>query len=78
MESEEYKRPSHRDFMTSSELRNDAFSGTRINSISGELELWVLGELRGSVGLNDVEGVTKMYEKVFALTAVEMQSVSSN
>lgn len=45
-ETESYQRPSHLDFATSAELRVLKFSGIRANSITEEMEIWLLGDLR--------------------------------
>lgn len=50
---EDFKRPNHTDFMTSSELSKIKFSGIRKNSISGCIEMWLEGE--------------KKFEQLFAL-----------
>lgn len=41
---DDYKRPNHRDFMDSTELKKDNFTGMRHNSITDSVEIWVLGE----------------------------------
>lgn len=40
------KRPDHPDFMTQGELKQIEFSGMRYNSLSEEVELWLLGEIK--------------------------------
>ena len=42
---EDFKRPNHPDFMDSSELKKKKWSGIRHNTISGDLECWVEGEI---------------------------------
>ena len=44
-EMEDFKRPEHTDFMTTSELKKAEWSGVRNNSISEEVECWILGEI---------------------------------
>lgn len=44
-----FKRPSHPDFKTSSELKQMKFSGVRENNMALEYEFWVLGEIRKTV-----------------------------
>lgn len=46
LKTENFKRPSHMDFMTSEELKKAEFSGLRANSVTEDLEIWVFGELR--------------------------------
>ena len=41
----EFKRPNHPDFMTTSELKKIKWSGLRNNSISGDTEIWIEGEI---------------------------------
>ncbi len=40
------KRPDHSDFKVTSELKKSEFSGIRVNSLSGDTEIWVVGEIR--------------------------------
>lgn len=42
---EDFKRPSHPDFKTSSELAKDKFNGLRVNSLTNSMELWIEGEI---------------------------------
>ena len=42
---EDFKRPNHPDFMDSSELKKKKWSGIRHNSINGDLECWIEGEI---------------------------------
>ena len=44
-DKEEFKRPDHKDFMTSTELKETKFSGIRSNSINQDMEMWVAGKL---------------------------------
>ena len=43
---EDFKRPDHNDFATSSELKERRFTGIRMNSITHEQELWVEGHIQ--------------------------------
>lgn len=43
--SGEYKRSNHPDFLTATELKAKKFSGIRHNSITGNAEIWLLGDL---------------------------------
>ncbi len=45
MEMEDFKRPNHNDFKTSSELRKEKFNGIRHNSVTEDLEFWIEGEV---------------------------------
>ena len=69
--TEEYKRSSHDDFATSSELKARSFSGWRHNSIAGIMELWVLGEVRRNITPEmyrlDPQVMEKVYAEVFAI-----------
>jgi hypothetical protein len=49
IKTEEFNRPSHPDFMDSSELKKAGFSGTRVNSISHDYEIWLKGEIIAKV-----------------------------
>ena len=42
---EDFKRPNHPDFMDASELKKAKWSGIRNNSLSGDLECWIDGEI---------------------------------
>jgi len=72
--SEEFKRPNHTDFQTSSELKKGKFSGVRYNSISDMQEIWVLGTLAGSMAMSEVaispEKWEALYRDVFGLSHV--------
>ena len=50
---EDFKRPNHPDFMTSSELAKAKFSGLRRNAIALQSEIWLLGDL--VVAISDEE-----------------------
>lgn len=69
--TEDYKRSDHNDFATSLELRERKFSGMRMNTISQQWELWVLGEVKeiikaphGKPSDADIEDV---FKRVFGL-----------
>lgn len=47
--TEDFKRPNHPDFMTSSELAKAKWSGVRQNEILREWEFWILGEIKARV-----------------------------
>jgi len=73
---EGFKRPAHRDFMTSAELKADKFTGIRHNNLIDEQELWVEGEVKLSVSMDkmrrDPDFWTKQYEQIFDLKHAEM------
>lgn len=48
-ESENFKRPNHPDFMTSSELKAAQWTGVRQNEISREWEFWIVGEIKARI-----------------------------
>ncbi len=52
--TEEFKRPNHPDFMTSSELKTAEWSGVRQNMVSREWEFWICGEIKKRVHENEV------------------------
>lgn len=63
---EEFKRPSHFDFMTHSELKKAGFSGVRHNSITDEMEIWILGEMKKAISKEDVELNPNIIEDTWA------------
>jgi len=68
---EDFKRPNHPDFALSSELKEQKWSGLRHNSLTDTAELWILGEVRGTVSKAQIQldplAINKMYEEVFML-----------
>lgn len=76
---EDFKRPNHPDFMTSSELKAIKFSGMRGNSITDSIELWTLGDMRVSISKTQVEldplAVNKAYCELFCLDEVAPDTV---
>lgn len=72
--SEEFKRPDHNDFLTSTELKKAKFSGVRHNSITDMQEIWILGRLEGSMAMSMVAAFPKkweeLYRDVFGLSSV--------
>ncbi len=71
---EDFKRPDHPDFMTSSELKKADWSGIRHNSITQNCEIWLLGEMKASVSPEMVElnhhAIDEAYAEVFSLEEV--------
>lgn len=43
--TEHFKRSNHTDFASSSELKAMKFNGMRANSITGDAECWIQGEI---------------------------------
>lgn len=46
---EDFNRPNHPDFATSSELKQKEWTGLRQNQLISHWEFWVLGEVRKTV-----------------------------
>lgn len=42
---EDFKRPNHNDFLTSSELKAKRYNGIRFNSVTSDLECWIDGNV---------------------------------
>jgi len=49
--TESFKRSAHADFATSAELKQREFTGVRNNSITNEIEFWILGNLEKKVSV---------------------------
>ena len=75
-ESEQFKRPNHPDFMTSSELKKAEWSGVRQNELSREWEFWIVGEIVKRVHedavIADPQALTKAHMEIFGM---KMQTV---
>ena len=74
----EGKRPDHFDFMDFYELRRAKFSGIRSNSVSGEVEIWIEGEIKKTVSkealaYNPEAAVANALEDVFMLDDISME-----
>lgn len=71
IQTEDFKRSSHSDFATSSELKERAFSGYRLNTITDELEIWVRGIIQGRVrapnGRADEDAVQREFNRIFGV-----------
>lgn len=69
--SEEFKRPNHPDFMTSSELKKAEWSGVRQNELSREWEFWIVGEIKERVHedtvIADPTALTKAHMEIFGM-----------
>lgn len=65
--TEEFKRPDHTDFMTSSELQKARWSGIRHNSLSDKLELWVDGVVRGEYLKSEEDRMQEDFKRIFGL-----------
>lgn len=70
-----FKRPNHPDFMTESELKKIEFSGTRINRMANEWEIWILGERKAYGAEKDREAFEAAYADVFALGPVSTDNI---
>lgn len=77
MEMEDFKRPNHPDFMDTSELKKEKFSGIRSNSITEDTECWIEGEvvissskLARSINPNDFE---EKYAEYFGFHSAEIE-----
>lgn len=81
-EIDDFKRPDHNDFRTSSELKALNFTGMRDNSISEEVECWVDGRVVFSVTYTamqlDIEIFNKKYAEYFGLHKVETLPTQGN
>lgn len=72
------KRPDHPDFMTHGELKKAEFSGLRNNSLTGEVEVWAVGELKETVTRNMLLldpslAIAQAIERVFGIHYVMME-----
>jgi len=65
-ETETFKRSSHNDFATSSELKERKFTGWRYNQMLEVMELWVLGEVTDTVTPAQYKLDPMIMEKVYA------------
>ena len=65
MTMEDFRRPNHPDFLTSSELKRIEFSGIRHNSITNNIEIWTLGDLRAECRTE--EEFHKAYATIFKI-----------
>ena len=65
-----FKRPDHPDFNTESELKKMEFSGVRINSLTNEWEIWIVGERKAYGNKKDRAAFEKAYADVFGLEHV--------
>lgn len=66
---EDFKRPNHPDFMDSSELKKIKFGGLRDNTLTGDKELWIEGEVVKAITANELRlnphAVTDAMEEFF-------------
>lgn len=76
--TEDFKRSDHPDFLYSSELKTKKWSGIRHNSIMDIQEIWVLGEIKGSMAMEMVaknpEKWENLWRDVFGLNDVTTNS----
>jgi hypothetical protein len=75
MPLEDFKRPNHPDFQTSSELKSMGWSGIRNNSLTDEREVWVNGQcvltMSNAMCSMMPQAWDKAYADVFSLNEVE-------
>lgn len=73
---EGFDRPDHPDFMDSSELKKMGFCGMRNNSISGDIEIWLMGEVVKTVSAVaqsvNPNALAEAMSEVFAIDCVEV------
>ena len=71
---EDFQRPDHPDFMTTSELKEKEFTGIRHNSLTNDCEIWLLGSIGECVTPQQVEmnlhAIDDAMARVFALEEV--------
>lgn len=74
LKTEEYNRPSHTDFMDASELAKIKFTGYRTNSITKDCEVWLMGERKASITVEELRAdplaVQKAVAEVFMIDRV--------
>lgn len=72
--TEDFKRPTHPDFMDSAELRAIKWSGMRQNNLSNCAEVWLLGECKKSISpadlVKDPHAVQKAMSEIFMLDRI--------
>lgn len=75
-DKEEFKRPDHKDFMTSSELKAAKFNGVRHNGITNDMEMWIEGEIKfiatPSERALDPSCWEKKFQEYFGIHNIEM------
>ncbi len=73
-EMEDFKRPNHPDFMSTSELAQAMFTGIRHNSLTDDAEIWLLGNIEARVTKAQTQinprAISQAYEEVFGLLEV--------
>lgn len=66
-----FTRPNHNDFATTAELRQRKFTGWRNNSVTGNAELWIEGNLDMEVTaaqiMLDPDSIEKAHVRRFGL-----------
>lgn len=71
---EDFQRPNHADFMTSSEIAKAKFTGFRRNVLTQAAEVWLDGNLEISIGDAELvlnpKALNEALEKLFALDDV--------
>lgn len=73
--TEEFKRPDHPDFMTSSELAAKKFSGVRYNELGQQNEFWIVGEMVKAITFAEIKAdpaiMGKTHVELFGLPPPE-------
>lgn len=71
---EDFNRPNHPDFLTSTELKQTQFTGIRHNSLNEACEIWLIGELMASISpemMNlNMHAIDDAFAEVFSLHEV--------
>lgn len=69
--TESFRRSDHNDFATSAELKDRAFTGVRDNSVTGNLEFWILGniekEVTATAATLNPDWQQEVFQELFAL-----------
>jgi len=63
-------RPTHPDFATAKELKDLEYTGLRHNSLTNEIEIWTLGDIRARAPADDKKKVAETYAAVFGIEEV--------
>lgn len=80
--TENFKRPNHPDFATTSELKASQFSGIRHNSLTDYMQIWVVGEVRFEMPVREYKLYPRKWEQgyaeVFGLHNVSVEPMKGN
>lgn len=69
---EDFHRPKHNDFATTSELKVAKFSGIRHNQLAAQMEIWTLGDIRATVPEHDEDALAKAMQDVFGIDVIKI------